>query len=368
MNGKALGRKRKRDLRRGFTTGTAAAAGAKAAALAIFTGKRPHEVSVTLPSGNTLSVKVRDVKVVGKRAVATVVKDGGDDPDVTNGAEIVSEVELRKKAGTLSIEIEGGEGVGMVTRPGLSVPVGLPAINPVPREMIKCSLREVATGLGITPELVVTISVPRGRDLAEKTMNPRLGITGGISILGTTGIVEPLSHDAYKDSISCALDIAAAEGLGEVVFSTGRSSEKAVESSFRLSPSAFILTGDHMGFSLDEAARRDGIKKVTIAGQFGKLGKLAAGHFDTHYTRSGVDFKFIARQIEEAGAEGDVAKRVVSANTAREVFFIFKEEGLEGVFKTFCRLVKENAEGFTGGRVEVSVVLAGYKKEIVVRV
>jgi cobalt-precorrin-5B (C1)-methyltransferase len=361
-----LGKGGKRGLKKGFTTGTAAASAAKAATLALLTGKRPEAVYITLPSGKPFRVKVRELKVSGKRAAATVVKDGGDDPDVTHGAEIVSEVELRGKTGGPSITIEGGEGVGKVTRPGLAVPVGRPAINPVPEKMIRGSVTEVAAELGLTPELLVTVMVPRGRELAKKTMNHRLGIIGGISILGTTGIVEPFSHDAYRDSIICALDVAVAEGLAEVVFSTGRSSERAVKGSLPLPPSAFILTGDHMGFALKEAAEREKIKKVTIAGQFGKLGKLAAGHFDTHHTRSGVDFLFLARHIE--GATGEVRNRVLSANTAREVFLILKEKGLEAVFKTLCGLVKENAVSLTGAKIEVSCVLAGYKKEIVGKV
>jgi cobalt-precorrin-5B (C1)-methyltransferase len=358
-----LGNKSKGGLRRGFTTGTAAAAAAKAAALALFTGNRPEEVSITLPSGNPFRVKIKDIKVSAKRAAATVVKDGGDDPDITHGAEIISEVEI--KGGGPRIKIQGGEGVGMVTRPGLSVPVGRPAINPVPEKMIKGALMEVAAELGITHNLVVTVLVSRGRELARKTMNERLGIIGGISILGTTGIVEPLSHDAYKESIKCALDVAVAEGLDEVVFSTGRSSEKAVETSVTPPLPAFILTGDHMGFALKEAAQRGKIKKLTIAGQFGKLSKLAAGHFDTHYSRSSVDFKFLAQITKDAGAGEGIVKKILSANTAREVFLLLKDKGL---FKPFLMLVKENAGRFAGSNIELCVVLAGYGKEVVEKV
>lgn len=363
-----MGDKQKRGLRRGFTTGTAAAAAAKAAATVLLAGRRPKKVTVTLPSGRPLSVKVAKLKLSGKRAFATVIKDAGDDPDVTNGAEIVSEVELGGEGQRTTVRITGGEGVGTVTKPGLAAAVGSPAINPVPVEMIKRALREAAAAAGKRPRLKVTVSVPRGRELAKKTLNHRLGIVGGISILGTTGIVEPFSHDAYRESIRCALDIAAGEGLSEVVLSTGRSSEKAAEKILRLPPSAFILTGDHVGFAIIEVILREKIKRVTIAGQFGKLTKLAAGQTDTHYTKSRVDLELLARIAKDAGAERQTIKKILSANTAREAFFLLTSKGPKDFFKDFLRLVKQNVRGFAGDKIDVRCVLIGYGKEIVERV
>ncbi len=350
-------------LREGFTTGTAAAAAAKAAVIALVSGNLPGEVSVTLPRGGELSVKIKSVIVEGGVAIATVVKDGGDDPDVTNKAEIVAAVGF-EPGGELTIEVDGGEGVGRVTRPGLAVSPGRAAINPVPMEMITASVKEAAVAAGA---FKVTVSVPLGVELAEKTMNGRLGIVGGISILGTTGIVVPLSTDAYKDSIVCALDVAVAAGLTEVVLSTGRSSEKAVEDSFNLPEAAFILTGDHMGYALTEAAKRKELKKATLAGQFGKVTKIAAGHMDTHCTKSKVEFEFIAEVLREAGAGEEVVKCALKANTAREIFFIIKEKGLGEAFEDFASLVKKAATGVATG-MEVSVFLVGYEKEIVVKV
>jgi len=204
--------------------------------------------------------------------------------------------------------------------------VGSPAINPVPLAMIRTAVREAALDAKLTPSVVVRVNVPRGEELARKTMNPRLGILGGISILGTTGIVEPLSLSAYTHSISCGIDVALAGGLKEVVLSTGRSSERAVEAHLELPPPAFILTGDHMGFALEDAGKREGLRRVTIAGQFGKFSKLAAGHFETHFTKSSVELGFIAEVCRKEGVGKKTVKRVLEANTAREVFFILKDE------------------------------------------
>lgn len=358
-------------MRKGFTTGTSAAAGAKAAAEALFRSLagRPRsnasKVTVTLPRGGSLDVPVETVEVAGKTARATVIKDAGDDPDVTNGAEFVTGVEfLRENAKRSRVMIKGGEGVGVVTRPGLKTPVGRPAINPVPLMMIRASVLEAAKAASLNATVVVTVTVPKGRQLAEKTMNPRLGIVGGISILGTTGIVEPMSLAAYRHSISCGTDVALAGGLHEVVFSTGRSSEKVVEKRLKLPVIAYILTGDHMGYALKDAKGRKGLGKVTVAGQFGKFTKLAAGHFETHCTESSVEFEFLAGLCEKRGAGEDLVKKVLSANTAREVFFILKEKGCDNILKTVTYLVRKNSEAIVGEGTEVKAVLVGYDNDI----
>ncbi len=355
-------------LRKGFTTGTCAAAGAKAAAYALF-GVRAsaRSVPVTLPGGGSLEIKVKSVKVDGSRARAVIVKDAGDDPDVTHRAEFVTEVELVRKQNPkrAHIEIRGGEGVGVVTKPGLKVRPGRPAINPVPQRMIRSSVIEAAKEANLLPSVVVTISVPRGKELAKKTMNPRLGIVGGISILGTTGIVEPMSLSAYTHSISCGVAVALAGGCAEVVFSTGRSSEKVVERELRLPPAAFILTGDHMGFALNDARGRKGLKRVTVAGQFGKFTKLASGHFETHCEDSSVEFEFLSGLARRHGAGKDLIERVLKANTAREVFFMLRDAGLDGVLRDVCRKVRDNSQNIIGQGVKVRAMLVGYENEIV---
>ncbi len=360
-------------LRKGFTTGTCAAAGAKAAAQALFgavSGRafRPvRTVDVTLPHGGSIKVKIRSIKVEGGLARASVIKDAGDDPDVTNGEEIITSVEfIRLNKARPSVSIKGGDGVGVVTRPGLKIPPGRPAINPVPLSMMKTAVLEAAREFKITPSVVVTVTVPRGGILAEKTMNPRLGIVGGISILGTTGIVEPLSLSAYRNSITCAIDVAAAGGMHEVVFSTGRSTERVVEKRLnRLPEIAFVLTGDHMGAALKDASKKKVLKKVTIAGQFGKMSKLAAGHFETHKDDSSVELDFLARLCFNLGAEKSLARRILKANTAREAFFILKEAERLDVFRAMLKKVRSNARDLVERSIEVRCVLVGYENDII---
>lgn len=380
-------------LRKGYTTGTCAAAASKAAAIAFLSGERIKEVKITLPIGDTVTLPVFKCEIYKDRAIASIVKDAGDDPDVTNGAEIVAEASdsasLRfkiessklKKAFQFSIfnlqfSIYGGRGIGLVTKPGLAVPVGEPAINPIPRRMIEESIKGIfdlkSSIVNRQSSIAITLSVPNGEELAKKTMNPRLGIIGGISILGTTGIVEPLSLSAYRDSIICALDVALASGCKEIVLSTGRGSERVVQRSLNLPEESFILVGDHMGFAIKEVgfsgSRLKGFRKITIAGQFGKLSKLAAGHFKTHWMDSSIDLGFIADILKERGVDGRVVEKIRGANTAREAFYILKEEGLSEVFKVFCERIKRNAEILTGGEVNVSCILVGYDDEIVERI
>jgi cobalt-precorrin-5B (C1)-methyltransferase len=364
-------------LRKGFTTGTSAAAASKAAALMLFSGKRVKGVEITLPPSRSgpasIKIPVKSVKKQGDTIIASVIKDGGDDPDVTSGALIVASLtvppstkkSIKKSKGR--ILIKGGEGVGRVTRPGLAITPGFAAINPIPLKMIRTSVREVTVPLGISASITVTISVPDGLEISKKTMNARLGIMGGISILGTTGIVEPLSLSAYRDSISCALDVAVAGGLKEVVFSTGRSSEKIAEKLLKLDERAFILTGDHMGFALKEAATHSEIKQVSVVGQFGKFTKLASGYFKTHCTESKVELGFLAVLAEEAGARETLLKRIREANTAREVFLLLKEKGFDSAIAAACALVRRNSLEFFPKGVKVRSILVGYNGKVEVK-
>jgi len=402
--------KRKRGLKKGYTTGTCAAAASKAAAAAFLTKQKVKDVEITLPTGQSVKLPVYKCEIENNRTIASVIKDAGDDPDVTNGAEIVAKVEIGVRgqgSGVRGIKafqftvhgswvtVYGGKGIGIVTKPGLAVKVGEPAINPVPRKMIKDAVREVLSphpthpsdgyplspagrglGRGGKSGLYITISIPNGEEIAKKTMNPRLGIIGGISILGTTGIVEPLSLSAYRHSIICAIDVASASNCSEIVFSTGRSSEKVAEQILNLPEETFILVGDHMGYALKEAkgkgqsgypsVRMGGGKKITIVGQFGKFSKLAAGHFETHCADSSIEFEFLAELAEREGASNTVVKKIRGANTARQVFFILKENGLEKVLKTACEKVKENSVKIAGTR-NIDCVLVGYDGEVVIK-
>ena len=379
--------KKKRPLRKGFTTGSCAAAAARAAVEAFCTEKKIDTVSIPLPTTKTLSIPIDKCYIESGKAVVSVVKDAGDDPDVTNGAEIwaeaVTDSTVVKGDKVFEFWVSGskfsvfaGEGIGTVTKPGLSICVGEPAVNPVPRRMIKEALgsidvRYLPHGL----RFYITISVPKGEMLAEKTMNPRLGIIGGISILGTTGIVEPLSLSAYKQSIACAMDIAGASGCSEVVLSTGRTSERTAEAFLKLPEEAFILVGDHMGFALREAAKRfkrpkgtglscSHVESVTIAGQFGKLSKLARGSFQTHFKRSRIELGFLAELAKRSGAGNKLADAIRSANTAREVLSMLRSQGFDNVLEEICRLVRLNAEKIAGKGAKVRVVLIDYDSRV----
>ena len=262
-------------LRSGYTTGSCATAAAKAAAIGLFKGNIPDEVQIDTPVGIKLRLKISDKQLSDNAAGCAVQKDAGDDPDVTNGCKVHARVE---RTFSETIEIDGGEGVGRVTKPGLQVPVGHAAINPVPRRMIESAVREV---VGKDTGVKVIISVPNGSTLAEKTFNPKLGIIGGISIIGTTGIVRPMSEDAFKTSLLCGLDIARGIGYETVVLVPGSLGERSMLSLVNIPKDQIIQISNFVGFMLD-AARKRNFKKVILAGHPGKLAKLLRGDFHTH--------------------------------------------------------------------------------------
>jgi cobalt-precorrin-5B (C1)-methyltransferase len=314
------------DLRRGWTTGTCAAAAAKAAAIALLTGDFPAMVDVALPGGGRPSFAPARTVADGAVAEAGVVKDAGDDPDVTHGALVWARVR-RGPAGT-GVVFRAGEGVGTVTRPGLPIPVGEPAINPVPRSMIRTALDEVAATHGGAADFVVEIGVEHGRRLAEKTLNPRLGILGGLSILGTTGIVVPFSCAAWIHSIHRGIDVARAMGLAHVAGSTGNTSETAVQRLHDLPEQALIEMGDFVGGML-KYLRSHPVARVTLACGIAKAVKLAQGLSDLHSKRGSVDLDHLAEVAAGAGAAEPVVERVRHANSALEVLEIARETGFD---------------------------------------
>ncbi len=376
------GRRRDKGLRRGFTTGTCAAAASKASILALLTRRGIDAIDITLPGGEQITLPVYRCMIDKGFALTSIIKDAGDDPDITNGAEIVARAfaqgytdtdinssDIREafsfKVNYSVFRVFSGIGVGVVTKPGLAVNVGEPAINPVPRRMIIDAINDIPPSLYFRGSIDIVISIPDGKRLARKTMNPRLGIIGGLSILGTTGIVEPLSLSAYRQSISCAIDIASASDCGDVVLSTGRSSERAVQRVLKLREEAFILVGDHMGFALKEVAERGGIGSVTIAGQFGKLSKLASGRFYTHSGDTDIDRGFIAEMAETRGISIPVMDRIRCANTAREIFYILNDMGFNNVFTDLCWGVVNNAIALTRGRLMIRCMLVDYEGRVV---
>jgi cobalt-precorrin-5B (C1)-methyltransferase len=304
-------------LRRGWTTGTCAAAAAKAAYAGLLTGAFPDPVEVTLPNGERPSFALAVTRRDADSATAGVVKDAGDDPDVTHGALILATVR-RGKPGS-GVMFRGGEGVGTVTRAGLAIPPGEPAINPVPRQMIGTAIAEVAATAQASGDVEVEIAVPGGEALAAKTLNGRLGIVGGLSILGTTGIVIPYSCSAWIHSIHRGIDVARAGGFTHIAGSTGANSEAAVQKLHHLPETALIEMGDFVGGML-KYLRQHPIARVTLAGGVAKMTKLAQGMLDLHSKRGTVDLAALAALAEAAGGSAALGARIAASNTAAEAF------------------------------------------------
>jgi cobalt-precorrin-5B (C1)-methyltransferase len=315
---------RKQALRTGWTTGTCAAAAAKAATATLRTSEMQDTVEIGLPDGRRVSFLVDECTLIpGEEAEAVVVKDAGDDPDVTHGARLTATVRWRGEPG---LELDGGEGVGVVTKPGLGLEVGGPAINPVPRAMITQAVGEVADLA--TQGIRVVISVPDGERMARKTTNARLGIIGGISILGTTGIVRPFSTASWRASVEQAISVLAAQGEDTVVLATGGRTEKGA---MKLLPGlpevCFVEVGDFTGAALRRAIENE-LSHVVFVGMAGKLTKLAAGVLMTHYTRSKVDLALLEDITRAAGGPEDLAESVGKANTARHAAELWDQASL----------------------------------------
>jgi cobalt-precorrin-5B (C1)-methyltransferase len=314
----------RKELRQGFSTGTAAAAAAQGALRELLDLPCPERVEVPLPGGGRLTVPLHYHRRHGEHGEAAVIKDAGDDPDVTNGAEIGARVWLLEGKGEEEIVFQGGEGVGRVTKPGLVLAVGEPAINPVPRRMIRRSLGLVWEQIfpGRPLRLGVEVFVPGGEELARHTLNPRLGIVGGLSILGTTGLVKPFSHAAYRATIVASLRVARALGLKKVVFSTGGKSESHMQAQLpELPVEAFVQMGDYVRFALKTASNL-GFAEITAAAFFGKALKIAEGRGHTHASRGLADLKALGRLVKEITGDPRLAREVSRANTGRQALEI----------------------------------------------
>ncbi len=310
-------------LRRGWTTGSCAAAAAKAAFTALLTGRFPDPVSIVLPGGATAAFALAEASRDNDAARAAIVKDAGDDPDVTHGALVRAELRLLPPGS--GIRYRAGEGVGTITRPGLPLPPGEPAINPVPRRMIADALADAAAGT--LPDAEVTLSIPGGERLAERTLNGRLGIVGGLSILGTTGIVVPFSCAAWIDTIRRGIDVARAMGLSHVAGSTGATSERAVQALHGLPEVALIEMGDFAGGML-KYLRDHPVPRVTVAGGVAKLAKLGQGRLDLHSSRGRIDLPALAAVSAAAGGDAALGARIAGANTAAEAFALAAAVGV----------------------------------------
>jgi cobalt-precorrin-5B (C1)-methyltransferase len=338
-------------LRTGWTTGTCASAAAKAAAIGLVTGRRPPRVEVGLPGGRRVAFAVEaGPRRVGNEAV--VVKDAGDDPDCTDGARLTAVVEAATGDTTV---LAAGDGVGTVTKPGLGLPVGAPAVNPVPRRMILAALAEVTAR-----PLLVTFSVPGGQAMAEKTTNARLGIVGGISILGTTGIVRPFSTAAYRASVVQQVDVAAAQGERTVVLATGSRSEAAAARLLPgLDPVCLVEVGDFTGIALRRAAAA-GMTHAVFVGMAGKITKLAAGVMMTHFHRSQVETHLLTEVATEAGASAELVAAATATATARHFAEACVAAGAFDPLARLCRRARAACEAHAGGALTVDVVMVDF--------
>ncbi len=347
----------KGELRKGLTTGACATAAVRAAVEALLTGNFPDPVTITLPKGERPSFKLACAELIENRATAGVIKDAGDDPDVTHGALILASV-APGPAGS-GIRFRAGEGVGTITRAGLALGVGEPAINPAPRQMIAQTIAEALAASGIQsgrigPDFEVTISVPNGAALAARTLNARLGILGGISILGTTGIVIPYSCSSWIHSIHRGIDVARAAGITHVAAATGRTSERAAQKLYHLPEVALIDMGDFVGGTL-KYLRSHVVPRVTLAGGFGKMSKLASGHLDLHSGASKVDGEALASMLEDLGAR-DLAVLAREAGSAGEVLALAQARGV-ALAELVARRAREVALATLGGGIDVDVVV-----------
>lgn len=343
---------RDRSLRRGWTTGACATAAAKSAFGALLTGAFEDPVTIALPRGDRVDFVLAGHRIAPGSATAAVVKDAGDDPDVTHGALV--EVTVRKAEGGL--RFRAGRGVGVVTKPGLPVEPGEPAINPVPRQMIAAAIGEVAAAHGVPGDVEVEISIPDGEALARKTMNPRLGIAGGLSILGTTGIVVPYSCAAWIHSIYSGINVARATGLDHIAGSTGSTSEAAVQRYYDLSESALIDMGDFVGGML-KFLRRNPVPRVTVAGGVAKMTKLAQGRLDLHSRKGAVDLAALAAVAQDVGAPAAASAAIAEANTTALAFRIAEGEGLalgDAIAAAACR---QAAAVVAGAGIEIDILI-----------
>lgn len=355
-----MSRGKGKKLRCGFTTGTAAAAAAKAALMVIINGRAPQKVRVQLLTGDPVDIDVHACRQEDPNtAVCTVIKDAGDDPDITHGAEIGARVVWDAGGRAGEVLITGGEGVGLVTKPGLETPPGQPAITAGPREMIRRSVHEVLAAGGFKGRVATEIFVPRGEELARHTLNSRLGIVGGISILGTTGVVRPLSHESYVATIRAALSVARASGLSRVVLTTGRRSERFAQQLWpRIPEEGFVQIGDYFAEAMAMAAELR-FAAVTLAVFFGKAVKMAQGIAHTHARSARLTLSTLARWTREITADGELADRVAAANTARHAFDMLDGHHPEVIARVGEGVVGA-ADAFGRNKVAVAVVIFGF--------
>lgn len=336
-------------MRSGITTGTCAAAAAKAALLAL-QNQIVQTVSVFSPQGRELIVPISNIRKAEKFASAEVVKDAGDDPDITNGTVIISTVELTN---TPEVTIRAGQGVGIVTKPGLSVPIGEPAINPGPRSMIIEAVSDLLpTGKGC----IVTISIPNGLELAKRTLNPALGIEGGLSIIGTTGVVDPMSEEAFKASLAPQISVVQALGYEQIVFVPGKIGQDIAMNRYQIPRDAIVQTSNFIGYMLEKAVEYK-IKKVLLFGHLGKLVKVAAGIFHTHNRMADGRFETLAAYMAAEGASQEVIQEILTCTTTEAAMPIIERAGFEHIYTKIAERASARAMKYVFSDIKVGTAI-----------
>lgn len=358
-------------LRGGYTTGACAAAGALAA-LKFLRGEDCPALEIEALDGTMLHIPVKDVQPAEGGATAEIVKFSGDDPDITNGASVFTT--LQKGAAGQGLVFRAGKGVGHVTKPGLQIPVGEPSINPGPRKLIASVLaREL--GIEASPsqdaewralmaklDFIVTISIPAGVELAKQTLNPVLGVEGGISVIGTTGVLRPMSEEGFKNSLVPQIDVALAAGFEDIVFVPGKIGEK-LAAKIGLPPQAFVQTSNFIGFLLDAAAEH-GAKRVLLLGHIGKLVKVAAGNFYTHNRISDARLETLAAYAAAEGLDQKGVQAILAANASEDALEIIDGAGLQHVYTVLAERASARSERHVFGKLKVGTVLLTYSGRV----
>lgn len=357
-------RKPQGPLRTGWTTGACATASTKAALTALLTGTFPDPVSIHLSGGQEPAFALA-LEASGEGwAKAGIIKDAGDDPDVTHGATVISQVRLLPTGH--GIQFKAGDGVGTVTKPGLPLAIGEPAINPVPRAMMVSEVEALMAANGLAADVEITISIPGGQEMAQKTWNPRLGIVGGLSVLGTTGIVHPFSCAAWIHSIHRGIDVARAMGLKHVLGATGSTSEKTAQKLYNLPDQALLDMGDFAG-GLLKYLRLHPVERLTIAGGFAKMSKLAQGALDLHSSRSQIDNLFMKSIVCDEYLNENIINQIQNANTALEILEISKEIGFDIAKPIAERALNTARATLRNADISVDIIITDRKGEILAR-
>ena len=352
--------------RRGYTTGSCAAAAAKASVHMLFTNKKIDNINIDTPKGILLTLKVKNIELKDKSAECSIEKDGGDDIDATHTMDIFAKAELIPREAE-EIIVTSGVGIGIVTKKGLSVEVGKPAINPVPMKMIR---NEIAKVLGENNKLLnkdkslkITIFAPKGEEIAKKTFNPRLGIVGGISILGTTGIVEPMSEDGWKKSLSIELEMKKAQGMDKIILVPGNHGEEFIREQLKIDMNNCVRMSNFVGYMLNEA-KRLGFKKILMAGHIGKFIKISAGIFNTHSKICDARNEIMIANLALMGAGLDFIKEINECVTAEGAVEIIDKSKYTEIYNVLCNKCKERVEEYLNEDIQVEVYMLRMDKSL----